>query len=347
MTLLLGAADRGLGAAFLGNFRGEDALRTALGVPAGSSWLGARCCWARPSGPIRPRPRRRDAGRPSTSASTGAAGSRSGQGPAGDRRQDPWQPPPARWSGQPVPAGEACRHPPPRKAALSRTRLHHPAYPPPIHRRGTGRPRPIPPALGTLPSPDDRLRIVPWQDPVADPHGVPALFAIRGALLAGHHRSVDYLAPPSLSYGLELHRHGFELDLAETARSLGLGERMGKNSPFRRALVRLCTFELARAARPRWPGGTHPDSAPAAATPEPAARVAPASHRRWLDEQRLSGPEQMRRRAARLAAGLAASGLDRATAERRLAQWQFHPAVTYRAVEEAFGPEARLSPATS
>lgn len=41
MSLLLGAADQHLGAAFLGNFRGEDALRTALGVPPGLRWLGA------------------------------------------------------------------------------------------------------------------------------------------------------------------------------------------------------------------------------------------------------------------------------------------------------------------
>ena len=41
MTLLLRAVDDGLGAAFLGNFRGEDALRTALGVPDRFRWLGA------------------------------------------------------------------------------------------------------------------------------------------------------------------------------------------------------------------------------------------------------------------------------------------------------------------
>ena len=40
-TLLLGAADRGIGAAFLGNFRGEDALKRVLGVPDGRRWLGA------------------------------------------------------------------------------------------------------------------------------------------------------------------------------------------------------------------------------------------------------------------------------------------------------------------
>jgi nitroreductase len=40
-TLLLAATDRGVGAAFLGNFRGEDALKQALGVPAARTWSGA------------------------------------------------------------------------------------------------------------------------------------------------------------------------------------------------------------------------------------------------------------------------------------------------------------------
>lgn len=41
MAMLLGAADSGLGAAFLGNFRGEEALRSALGVPDHLRWFGA------------------------------------------------------------------------------------------------------------------------------------------------------------------------------------------------------------------------------------------------------------------------------------------------------------------
>jgi nitroreductase len=41
MTLLLAAADRGIGAAFLGNFRGEDQLKQTLGVPHAMRWLGA------------------------------------------------------------------------------------------------------------------------------------------------------------------------------------------------------------------------------------------------------------------------------------------------------------------
>lgn len=41
MALLLGATDAGLGACFLGNFRGEAALLRALGVPEGRRWAGA------------------------------------------------------------------------------------------------------------------------------------------------------------------------------------------------------------------------------------------------------------------------------------------------------------------
>ena len=41
MVMLLAAADAGLGACFLGNFRGESALRGALGVPDHRRYLGA------------------------------------------------------------------------------------------------------------------------------------------------------------------------------------------------------------------------------------------------------------------------------------------------------------------
>jgi nitroreductase len=40
LVLLLGAVDAGLGACFLGNFRGEAALRAALGVPGDRRYVG-------------------------------------------------------------------------------------------------------------------------------------------------------------------------------------------------------------------------------------------------------------------------------------------------------------------
>ena len=41
LLLLLGASDAGLGACLLGNFRGEDDLCAALGVPTGRRYVGA------------------------------------------------------------------------------------------------------------------------------------------------------------------------------------------------------------------------------------------------------------------------------------------------------------------
>jgi hypothetical protein len=198
-----------------------------------------------------------------------------------------------------------------------------------------------PPALpgrrrqGPTLSSAERLRIIPWLDPIADPHGVhPCSRYVELYWLGVIGPSTTWLLR-RLSYGLEVRPDGFDLDLTETARSLGLGERMGKNSPFRRALQRLCTFELAR---PHGPGGL---AVRTRVPPLPLRHLSrlpeslQASHRRWLAEQRLPEPEQMRRRAQRLATGLAAAGRDRMEIEQQLARWQFHPAVSFRAAEDA------------
>jgi hypothetical protein len=179
------------------------------------------------------------------------------------------------------------------------------------------------------------LHIVQWVDPVADPHGMhPCSRYVELYWLGIIGPSTTWLLR-RLTYGLEVHGDGFDLHLPETARSLGLGDKMGKNSPFRRALARLITFELAR---PHGPGELavrqHIPPLPLrhlSRLPDSLQR----SHRRWMAEQRLSEPEQMRRRAQRLAIGLADAGHDRVTIERRLAAWHFHPAVAFNAAAEA------------
>lgn len=179
------------------------------------------------------------------------------------------------------------------------------------------------------------LHVVPWSDPVVDDHGVAACSRyVELYWLAILGPSTTWLLR-RLSYGLALHTGGFDLPLAETARALGLGERLGKNSPFRRALQRLCTFELAR---PAGPGSlavrTTIPTLPLrhlARLPDPLQ----ASHRRWQFEQRLPESERMRRRAARLASDLAAPGTGRRGIEAQLGAWQSHPAVAYRAAEQA------------
>ncbi len=198
-----------------------------------------------------------------------------------------------------------------------------------------------PPALGGLgsrlsdSSDNPTLRIVPWVDPVADPHGLhPCSRYVELYWLGIIGPSTTWLLR-RLSYGLDVHQRGFDLDLTETARALGLGERMGKNSPFRRALQRLCTFGLAR------PHGPEALAVRTRIPPLPLRHLSrlpeslQAGHRRWLTEQRVPEPERMQLRARRLAAGLTAEGRSREEVERQLAAWHFHPAVAYRASHDA------------
>ena len=104
----------------------------------------------------------------------------------------------------------------------------------------------------TLPSPVEgaALRVVPWLDPVADPHGVhpcSRYVELYWLGIIGPARPGCCAASPTASRST---RTDSTSTSSETARSLGLGERMGKNSPFRRALQRLGTFELARSHGP-------------------------------------------------------------------------------------------------
>lgn len=179
------------------------------------------------------------------------------------------------------------------------------------------------------------IHVVAWTDPIADPHGLHPCSRYVELYWLG------ILGPSStwllrrLSYGLEVRADGFDLPLAETARALGLGARMGKNSPFRRSIQRLCTFEIAR------PSGPGCLAVRTAIPPLPLRHLSrlpeslQASHRRWLTEQRLPEAERMRRRAARLASDLANAGRDRDDIERQLWTWRFHPTVAYQAATAA------------
>jgi len=91
----------------------------------------------------------------------------------------------------------------------------------------------------------ETIRILPWSDPVIDtlghdPRGpYPERFWLPTlgptALLLLRHMAGRFDRSPS----------GFVLDLAETSRCLGLGERIGRSSPLTRSLGRLVQFDLA------------------------------------------------------------------------------------------------------
>jgi len=137
---------------------------------------------------------------------------------------------------------------------------------------------------------------------------------------------------------------GFELNLAETARALGVGMRGGKNSPFVRSIERSCRFGAARfagrdtlAVRRKLPPLTlqQVERLPERLRREHAAFVEAANQPPPL--------EQLRSRAQRLALSLLELGETPDDAERQLHRWRFHPALAHEAVRWAQAERAAVS----
>jgi hypothetical protein len=194
----------------------------------------------------------------------------------------------------------------------------------------------------SLDLPTDSLTIRAWTDPVID--------------LVGHDPRSTYverfwlgiLGPSTtwllrhLAAQLDATPDGFVLSLAECARSLGLGDKSGRHSPFARAILRTCQFGMARpegdtelAVRRKVPPLTRRQ---AEALPEPLR----TAHETWLEAE-LAVPRAQReqRRVRQLALSLLELGEDIETTERTLAAWRFHPAMAREATAWAVGRHER------
>lgn len=94
------------------------------------------------------------------------------------------------------------------------------------------------------------LHVRPWRDDAVDQAG----FDPRSPYAEDFWLPV--LGPSTLwllrrfAAGFDYSPEGFDLDLAETARSLGLSERAGRGSPFLRALNRTVGFGMAKLTGP-------------------------------------------------------------------------------------------------
>ncbi len=124
---------------------------------------------------------------------------------------------------------------------------------------------------------------------------------------------------------------GFELNLRDTATSLGLGMRDGRHSPFMRAIDRCCQFGLARkrdtetlAVRRRVPPLT-----------QGQIKRLPVdiqlAHSQWQQAELLVTPDA-ERKARRLALTLLEIGEDVDAAERQLGSWHIEGPVAQRAL---------------
>lgn len=95
-----------------------------------------------------------------------------------------------------------------------------------------------------------KLRVEPLVDPLVDELGYDARSGyVETFWLPVLGPSTVFLLR-HLAARLESSPQGIEIDLEETARSLGLGERLSANAPFARTLKRCIDFEMAQWRRP-------------------------------------------------------------------------------------------------
>ena len=184
--------------------------------------------------------------------------------------------------------------------------------------------------------PADRLRIEPWEDPLVDRLGHDPRSTYAEQFWLG------ILGPSAcwllrrLADGLDGEPAGYDLDLTETAASIGLRHNGGRHAPFTRTLGRICQFRLARQAGP--------------ATLEVRRHLPPLTlsqadrlparlrdrHRAVLEAARRDADTERARRARHLALTLVHLGEARDATERQLRDWHFEPTLCSEAASWAW-----------
>jgi hypothetical protein len=171
------------------------------------------------------------------------------------------------------------------------------------------------------------LTVRPWPDPLLDHEGHdPRSLYVERFWLGILGPSATWLLR-RIAAELEEHPAGFELDVADTARSLGLGLRVGRNAPMLRTVERCTLFGLARydgdrtalAARRRLPWLSRNQ---VARLPTPLQ----VTHHQWVSSRGPAGRATAERaRARRLALSLLELGDDLEAVERHLQRLRFYP----------------------
>lgn len=121
---------------------------------------------------------------------------------------------------------------------------------------------------------------------------------------------------------LESSPEGLRIDIAESARALGLGERQGRHGPFLRSIARAIDFDMVRYLRPGVIGVRH--SLPTLSHRH-LARLPESLQREHANAVQLAGTttDLMVRRGQQLALSLLALGESTQDAQRQLMRWSF------------------------
>ena len=190
-----------------------------------------------------------------------------------------------------------------------------------------------------------QLSVRPWPDSVIDEvgHDPRSPYVERFWLGVLGPSSVVFLR--RLANELEASPAGFTLPLEETARTLGLGMRGGRNSPFLRTITRCAQFHLVHydehgstlLARRKLPPLTRGQ---VTKLPERLQQ----QHQEWQSNPALADARQ-RARGRRLALSLFELGEGVEAAESQLLRWRFPPAVARDATAWAWRRHAEAKAA--
>lgn len=184
--------------------------------------------------------------------------------------------------------------------------------------------------------PTDRLHVTALSDPVVDlvGHDLRSTYVERFWLPVLGPTTVLLLR--RLAADLEEQPEGFDLPILDTALALGLGTRSGRNAPFLRAVARATKFKITASVGP---GTLAVRRRVAPLNRTQCERLPPLvrdEHAAWVAEAaRVPDPEQVRRRARRLALSLLELGEDAEAVEQQLHRWKLHPALAHEALRWA------------
>lgn len=188
------------------------------------------------------------------------------------------------------------------------------------------------------------LAVEAWADPVVDRfgHDPRSSYCERYWLPVLGPSTIFLLR--HLATCLEATPEGCRISVPETARALGLGERLGRSGPFARTVARAVDFDMARltgttlAVRRRLPPLPRRHLA---RLPEAARAEHEQLARRGADR----GEEELVQKARQLALSLARLGEDAEATERQLRRWRFEPELARRCAAWATDAAARTRPA--
>lgn len=178
----------------------------------------------------------------------------------------------------------------------------------------------------------DHLTVVPWFDPFLAQRGYdPRSAYVERFWLGVLGPSVTWLLR-RLTRGLDEHPDGFRINLADTAKALGLGEGTGRNSMVVRTVERMCQFGAAQLhAHDRLAVRQHVAPLNARQLKRLPLAVQHA-HERWVS---VPFDDETRRRAIVLAVGLLERGIDRWSVEQHLSGYGFPDRLAYEAMQQA------------